>query len=182
MAKAKPREKSPQRFTPKRCNEKNMRKWIEALEGGEIKQARGVLAKSDGKGGFEGMCCLGVACEIRRRATGDGKWEGLAPGEDYKGADKPFVIDSGDHTGELPPEVAEWLGLYETAEDSHGLLFDTMAPTLNPVLGVAKVKDVINGDTEPTIHAITATAANDTFKWDFKRIAKALRKTYLGEQ
>ena len=40
--------------------------WTTALRSGEFKQTRATLR--DGNGG---MCCLGVLCELHRRATGD---------------------------------------------------------------------------------------------------------------
>jgi hypothetical protein len=37
--------------------------WVDRLESGEIKRATGVL-NGIGENGVQGMCCLGVACEI----------------------------------------------------------------------------------------------------------------------
>jgi len=41
-----------------KLNKKQFNKWIEALDSGEYKQARGYLQ------GRYGFCCLGVACKI----------------------------------------------------------------------------------------------------------------------
>jgi len=43
-------------------------KLIAALRSGEYEQARGALRNE------EGYCCLGVACDIYLKETGEGKW------------------------------------------------------------------------------------------------------------
>lgn len=45
-------------FDGTEINEKEFYKWLDALNSGEYKQARGSLQVSDG------YCCLGVACKI----------------------------------------------------------------------------------------------------------------------
>lgn len=47
----------------------NVRLWVAALRSGEFQQACGSLR---GRGGY---CCLGVGCEVFRRATGRGEWD-----------------------------------------------------------------------------------------------------------
>lgn len=70
-----------------------------ALESGEFKQCTGQLRKS----GQALHCCLGVACELYRRQTGDGEWD----------VDE-FTIESSDSKtfhDDLPPaQVGEWYG------------------------------------------------------------------------
>lgn len=69
----------------------NARKWVEALRSGEFEQARCVLREKDR------FCCLGVACELYRRETGQGEWDD----------ESHFLGDA--HT--LPYTVRDWLGL-----------------------------------------------------------------------
>lgn len=67
--------------------------WTEALRSEEFTQAKGCLRDEDG------MCCLGVLCELHRRAVG-GEWT-----QQYK---------SWRYLGEgatLPEEVKLWAGL-----------------------------------------------------------------------
>jgi hypothetical protein len=69
----------------------NAKKWVAALRSGEFKQTKGRLRDT------KGFCCLGVACEVYRRETGNGEWDddGLFQG-----------------TGEvLPRNVLRWLSL-----------------------------------------------------------------------
>lgn len=78
-------------------------KWLDALESDEFTQAADSLRVTLADGG-EGHCCLGVMCEVFRRATGRGEWDG-----------QQFVItaDGGDDVGIgiLPNAVAVWAGL-----------------------------------------------------------------------
>ena len=46
------------------------KRWVAALRSGEFQQATGCLRYGDG------YCCLGVACELYRRETGEGEWDG----------------------------------------------------------------------------------------------------------
>jgi hypothetical protein len=81
----------------------NARKWVTALP--DFPQAKGELRSKDG------FCCLGVACEIYRRATGQGEWvESNFQGHIYY----IFKISESSrhlHYQALPREVQEWLGL-----------------------------------------------------------------------
>lgn len=83
----------------------NAKKWVEALRSGEFTQAQRTLQTKE-----QEYCCLGVACELYRRETGEGEWierfdvslTGLyfAPGNKRHGSNS-F----------LPPVVQEWIGL-----------------------------------------------------------------------
>ncbi len=83
---------------------KNAKAWVEALESGEFKQARGKLTKI-GTRGILSHCCLGVACEL------------------YRQAHIKMIIDDKEHIGVraydgelnmLPERVKKWLGLGTT--------------------------------------------------------------------
>ncbi len=78
-------------------NAENIGKLTAALRSGEFPQDTGLLRTP------EGWCCLGVACEVYRRETGQGRWEECSVG--FK-----FVLDSGDSRVELLRAVADWYG------------------------------------------------------------------------
>ena len=68
---------------------KNAKKWVAALRSGKFKKATGQLRKGEDR-----FCCLGVACEVAKKAG---------------------VISGYDPTaGGLPDEVQQWLGLRDT--------------------------------------------------------------------
>ncbi len=86
----------------------NAKLWVEELE--NFEQVKGSLRKGDK------FCCLGVACEIYRRETGDGKW-GIVL---IDGQAQRFGCREGQHsTGALPWPVQKWLGL-DTAGGQYG--------------------------------------------------------------
>lgn len=82
----------------------NAQKWVAALRSGEFKQGREWLRTAD-----DGFCCLGVACELYRRETGDGEWE-------LNGSSSAwfFVLDDIREGGVLPGRVRAWLGVGHT--------------------------------------------------------------------
>lgn len=81
--------------------------WCEALRSGEFKQATGYLSKR-GEDGEWGHCCLGVACEVYKRAGG----ELLAESSSAADSGRLFDVMSYDGwNGSLPPKVQTWLGL-----------------------------------------------------------------------
>ena len=71
--------------------------WAEALRSGEFERGGGQLRRHDGR-----YCCLGVACEVYRRVTGDGEWDGVE-----------FVVGGKAERHYLPPTIERWLGLYD---------------------------------------------------------------------
>lgn len=72
----------------------NALKWVEALESGEFTQAQAQLKYGDS------FCCLGVACEVYSRETGNGSWNG------------DIWVEEGDSVKcHLPRTVQDWLGL-----------------------------------------------------------------------
>lgn len=79
----------------------NVKLWLEALRSGEYDQTRGRLHLEN-----DGYCCLGVACEVYRKETGQGEWSyahGIGwfqPGPDRQAG-----------SAHLPKEVREWLGM-----------------------------------------------------------------------
>ncbi len=76
---------------------KNREKWVKALRSGKFRQTRHELRN----GRRREFCCLGVATELYRKATGNGGW-------DKEG----FFINRGERDGgACPVAVQEWLGL-----------------------------------------------------------------------
>jgi hypothetical protein len=68
--------------------------WLKALRSGEYNQAKGVLRTADATG----YCCLGVLCDLHRKAMKKGK-----------GWDQTVYRQS---NGGVPPEcVVAWAGL-----------------------------------------------------------------------
>lgn len=79
--------------------------WVEALKSGEFKQGQGrLLQQHDGSRYY---CCLGVACEVYRRETGQGEWR-ERPGFETR---LEFHEEGGKHGSVLPLSVQRWLGV-----------------------------------------------------------------------
>jgi hypothetical protein len=78
-------------------NVENIKLWVEALRSDEYKQGKGRLRQDDE------FCCLGVACDVFRKATGEGEWLGRvdAPVFDISESRKMSFF--------LPVEVQKWL-------------------------------------------------------------------------
>lgn len=76
----------------------NARAWVAALRSGAYLQTRRVLRNQ------AGFCCLGVACDI----SGIGHWT-PTPSGDTKWK---YTAANGEQSAtDLPPSVADWLGL-----------------------------------------------------------------------
>lgn len=75
-------------------NRERIQKWVDKLLSGEIEQAQSRLRRD------ASMCCLGVACEVYRKETGEGEWSGSFFGKGNKG-NMTF----------LPSFVFDWYGL-----------------------------------------------------------------------
>ncbi len=81
----------------------NAKKWVEALRSGEFTQAHKSLHPTD-----DGYCCLGVACELYRRETGDGEWVTTD-----KRLGWLFQADNTSIDYFMHPTVQKWIGLRE---------------------------------------------------------------------
>lgn len=81
----------------------NAKKWVEALRSGEFKQGTKHL-----RGFEETYCCLGVACEIYRRETGNGRWVTT-----YERQVWLFEADNTSIDYFMHPTVQKWIGLRE---------------------------------------------------------------------
>jgi hypothetical protein len=78
--------------------------WVKALREGGYKQGRGMLCNAR-----DGMCCLGVACDI----SGLGYWEWEPhPGGEGGGGNWVFVDKAGDRNGStLTTLIRDYYGL-----------------------------------------------------------------------
>lgn len=90
-------------------------KLVDALNSGEFTQTRGKL--SDG----EGYCCLGVACEIYRRETGNGEWVERKKynRERHRGNANQFLVSGERFSSFLPKEVREWFGFNDDPPNNY---------------------------------------------------------------
>jgi len=71
-----------------------IKKLIAALRSGKYRQTTGALRKGNR------FCCLGVACEVHRKATGKGRWRHIQGNWEYK---KEISL--------LPTDVSKWFGI-----------------------------------------------------------------------
>lgn len=71
-----------------------IRAWVKALREGKYKQATDALRQGSR------YCCLGVACDLYRKETGNGRWDRDA-----------FVLHGNAELAVLPPSVAAHLGV-----------------------------------------------------------------------
>ena len=85
----------------------NARKWVAALRSGKYKQIKRRLRDK------KGFCCLGVACDVYMKATGDGEWtEGRFGAQPEVYEFRVYVHSGVVYEEAVPPSiVAEWLGL-----------------------------------------------------------------------
>lgn len=75
---------------------------VEALRSGRFRQGRGALRPTE-----ETYCCLGVACEVFKEATGRGSWDS----DTYPSARwSLFRVDDCASKMSLPLPVLIWLG------------------------------------------------------------------------
>lgn len=123
--------------------------WIEALRSGAYEQARGAL-RLDAPDGGTTYCCLGVACEVYREATGNGRWLRtrsnsarfefwIGEGVGTPGGDEGYSV--------MPLLVAKW--------------YDLRSP-------------------DPALGGEWATTLNDHQKKSFSEIADAIETTLEG--
>ena len=89
----------------------NAEKWVAALRSGEYAQAKGALRA------YNSYCCLGVACDLYAKETGQGEWLDLEILEDQIGVRGAITFRVNEWEGRytLPSEVQGWLGLSEEA-------------------------------------------------------------------
>lgn len=80
----------------------NAAKVVAALRSGQYAQTKYRLRSKDG------YCCLGVACDIFLKETGQGQWKWSETSGCYA-----FVLDGIMTYTELPEEVTDWVGFQD---------------------------------------------------------------------
>ena len=80
----------------------NAAKWVRALREGGYDQDMERLRRGNG-----GFCCLGVACDVYMKETGEGEWKTGISG-------MIFVVGHEKSGSELPVGVMKWLGMAST--------------------------------------------------------------------
>lgn len=101
---------------------KNAERWLRALRSGRYRQGVSYLKRRSASDRRKvELCCLGVACELYRQATGKGRWVPTVGSPVIDGVAEIFrfeVDEGGGFSNEsvLPLPVAEWLGF--TIDDS----------------------------------------------------------------
>lgn len=131
-----------------------MLKWVKALESGKYRQIKGRLKDSVGNKKC-GYCCLGVLCLVYAKETGNGKFN-IARNDNPR---RFSISDGSGHSVILPDKVRDWAGM----KDSVGVLKNHIKK---------KYKDSSSNT------AYSLTELNDTLDYNFKQIAKVIRKQY----
>ena len=72
---------------------------VRVLRSGEYKQGRKALRRRTG-----GFCCLGVACDVYLRSTGDGEWEECSMNYQFRAG---TGVGSQSY---IPDAVRDWFG------------------------------------------------------------------------
>ena len=110
----------------------NAKKWVAALRCGKYQQTTGYLARKALEEEAYSYCCLGVACEVYiNEGNMIAVYERI---QENQNAYKQY----GGSVGDLPREVADWLGLQATSgewangdlafcNDTKGLRFTQIA-------------------------------------------------------
>lgn len=119
-----------------------------------------------------GWCCLGVACEVYRVATGKGEW---AEPSEIKPFETPGYVFNITHKGKkkeqattfLPETVADWFGFSEV---------DTRV-----ALDGGCIDPALLSEKSLTLRASDLNDGTITRKRTFKQIAKMFEKKYLSE-
>jgi hypothetical protein len=139
-------------------NKDNLRLWAEALESDDFKQGLGALRTRDG-----GRCCLGVACDAFKRATGRGRWR-KEPGT----SDGHYAFQLTEGEGAeiaLPGAVAGWLGLPGST-------------VFLPITEKERAKVRSQGASGQRGDEASAECVNDVLKLPFQVIAARIRRKF----
>jgi hypothetical protein len=129
-------------MTDTNVHDERMQKWAALLESGEFTQTQQVLRDE------QGYCCLGVACELYRRETGQGRWDENS----YHVVGRFFFRDDdGDANGELPTaRVREWFGLSAGTMHRFAALNDNLQWTFAQIAAVVRGSEQFPAVTDDT--------------------------------
>jgi hypothetical protein len=152
--------------------------WLAALEGGQHRQATGIL--NDGVG----MCCLGVAAEVHRQAVGGYSWRRVHLDTETDAGDQKgfaYLPDSLDLSGN---ELKDEEGVYYFFDDDQLELSDgskvsnvfyMLPPVVSEWLGVGSGAGCENPYIGAGPRRMQCTTANDNEGLSFKEIAALIR-------
>lgn len=139
--------------------------WLTALEDGKIPQ--GVSALHQIRGGVPSMCCLGVVSHIHANAC-----KLVVDHKEY-GVDFTEVVYDG-QSAYLPTKVAKFLGLPESHIEQHHEGACNILVSLT--LGESDRLGYSHYPGDP----VTVSRLNDSGLFDFKDIARILRRNFLN--
>lgn len=165
-------------------NLENIQKLVDELRSGKYKQARGQLAITQ-LDNTEGYCCLGVACEV---AIANG-----VPVEKRRDENNAWEILYDDASGTLPISVQNFYGFATSnptltvdllAALDHGLLSHYLERSHpGSTKGEAEIafREFLQDFRQTTGHdwQPSATALNDSLRWNFDLIADVFERTFL---
>lgn len=138
--------------------------WLTALESGEIIQ--GISALHQVRGGVASMCCLGVVSHVHADAC--------KLGIEYKEYGPDFmevVYDA--QSAYLPTKVAKFLGLPESHLEWHH------EGACNILVHLTVGESEKFGGSHYLGELVTVSRLNDSGLFDFKDIARILRREFL---
>lgn len=141
--------------------------WLTALESGEIPQGHSSLHQV--RGGTPSMCCLGVVSHVHADAC---KLE-----IEHKEYDVNFteVIYDG-QSAYLPTKVAKFLGLPESHIEWHH------EGACNIMVSLTVGESEKFGGSHYLGEKVTVSRLNDSGLFDFKDIARILRREFLNSE
>jgi hypothetical protein len=133
--------------------------WTKILQADNYTQANGTLKDDGTEDTPSSYCCLGVACDIYQRVTGEGEW------------DSEFFQAEGElGEGIMPGTVARWYGLDDEC---------------NPVVRIADIRADTEfcADDEVLVDEdeIPAIEVNDDYNLSFKQIGQAFARRFARE-
>jgi len=138
-----------------------VKNWASALESGEYTQGTGSMKT------LEGFCCLGVACDLFDHLG----WR--RDGQNYSYTDG---IDECE--GILPPNVVNWLGIYELQDQPYKELGTGKDP--DPEVPVRLVSRITDDDKwrETSNYFVALSKLNDELV-PFEYIAEIIRAYWV---
>ena len=113
------------------------KQWVEALRSGKYQQATGQLRNPE----TDGMCCLGVACDI----SGLGRWNET----DYSTLARNYYGD----LGAPGSEMLSWLGLSDGCGDFAG---GALTELNDNGKTFSEIADIIEAEPEGLIAKVSA--------------------------
>lgn len=119
-------------------NKEVKREWTATLRSDDYKQAKGNLHTE------VGFCCLGVLCDLHRKAHPGYTWA-------WSDDEGSYLYDPAGERFELPEEVLEWAGLKHSNpptpnREFNGRVYQSLAELNDAGATFAEIADVIEAD------------------------------------